>query len=555
MLGRLKAKLGESAAAMRRVFTNPALRRLQLALLGSSAAQWAYSVAIAVYAYEVGGAGLVGLALFLRFAPAAIFAPFAGVIADRFARERVMVATDLARAATTALAALVVLVEGAPALVFALAAVNGALATAFEPAQRALLPAVARDPEELTAANVATSTIESITMFAGPALGALVLAATSVEVAFAVTAAGLLWSAALVIGIRVGRPPRPDDADEHPLRQVTAGFRAITADHSLTLLVALTSVQTLVVGGLNVLVVVVALEYLAWGDSGVGILLSAVGVGGLIGAGVTLLITVGRRLSQGFVLGLLLSGLPLAAVAIWEEPAVAVVLLALVGLGNTLVDVSLYTLLQRAVPDAVLARVFGVLESLIIGTIALGSLVTPALIGWLGTRGALVATGMVLPVAAVLSWQRLGAIDAAATRPERELALLRSVAIFSPLPLPALEHLAHSLEPAGVSAGTEVFRQGEPGDRFYVVAEGEVEVEVDGRVVRTQGAGDHFGEIALLRDVPRTATVRAVTDTELYALDRDEFIAAVTGHAATAEAADAAVTTRLAHARPQLASV
>ena len=555
MLGRLKAQLGESAAAMRRVFTNPALRRLQLALLGSSAAQWAYSVAIAVYAFDVGGANLVGLALFLRFAPAAICAPFAGVIADRFARERVMVATDLGRAAAMALGALVVLADAAPALVFALAAVNGALATAFEPAQRALLPSVARDAEELTAANVATSTIESVTMFGGPALGALLLAATSVEVAFAVTAAGLLWSAALVTGIRIGRPPLPADAEEHPLRQATAGFRAITADPSLRLLVALTSVQTLMVGGLNVLIVVVALEYLAWGDSGVGILLSAVGVGGLIGAGVTLLMTVGRRLSQGFALGLLLSGLPLAALALSKEPAVAVVLLALVGLGNTLVDVSLYTLLQRAVPDAVLGRVFAVLESLIIGTIALGSLVTPALISGLGIRGALAATGFLLPVAAVLCWRRLDGIDAAATPPERELALLRSVAIFSPLPPPALEQLARSLEPVSVAAGTEVFRQGEPGDRFYIVAEGEVEVVVDGRVVRTEGAGDHFGEIALLRDVPRTATVRTVTDTELYALERDEFIAAVTGHAATAEAADAAVATRLAHARPQLASV
>ena len=555
MLGRLKAKLGESAAAMRRVFTNPALRRLQLALLGSATAQWAYGVAIAVYAFDVGGATLVGLALFLRFAPAAICAPFAGVIADRFARERVMVVTDLGRAAAMGLAAVVVVADAAPALVFALAAVNGALGAAFEPAQRALLPSVARDAEELTAANVATTTIDSVTMFGGPALGALVLAASSVEVAFAVTAAGLMWSAALVMSIQVGRPPRAADADEHPLRQATAGFRAITADSSLLLLVALTSVQTLVVGALNVLVVVVALEYLDWGDSGVGILLSAIGVGGLLGAGVTLLLTVGRRLSQGFAIGLLLSGLPLAALALSKEPAVAVVLLALVGLGNTLVDVSLYTLLQRAVPDTVLARVFGVLESLIIGTIALGSLVTPALISGLGTRGALVATGLLLPVAAVLCWRRLDAIDAAAPRLERELALLRSVAIFSPLPPPTLEQLAHSLEPVSVTAGTEVVRQGEPGDLFYIVAEGEVEVMVDGRVVRTEGAGDHFGEIALLRDVPRTATVRAVTGTELYALERDEFIAAVTGHAATTAAADAAVTARLAHARPQLASV
>jgi CRP-like cAMP-binding protein len=158
-------------------------------------------------------------------------------------------------------------------------------------------------------------------------------------------------------------------------------------------------------------------------------------------------------------------------------------------------------------------------------------------------------------VSAGLTWRRIKALDAEVMTPTRELGLLHSISIFTPLPAPALDQLASSLIPVTATAGTEIIRQGGHGDRFYIVDSGEVEVVTDGQEAGTLGPGEYFGEIALLRDVPRTATVRAKTDVRLSALERDEFLSAVTGHPASAEAADAVVATRLAGLRPGLASV
>jgi hypothetical protein len=225
--------------------------------------------------------------------------------------------------------------------------------------------------------------------------------------------------------------------------------------------------------------------------------------------------------------------------------------------GNTLVDVSGLTLLQRVAPEEVLGRVFGILETFILGAIAVGGITGPVLIHTLGLRGALVATGALLPVLVVLRWGALRRVDAAAATEvsEADLALLRGMPIFAPLRAFSLEQLASSLARVTVPAGEAVFRQGDPGDRFYVIAGGEADVVVDGRTVRSQGPGEHFGEIALLRDSPRTATVLARTDLDLRALDRDDFIAAVTGHAPSVQAADAVVSARLSAARPAVAAI
>lgn len=557
MFGRVSARLRESLRAFAEVNRNRNLRKLELALAASTTGSWAYGVALGVYSYDVGGAGLVGVAAFVRITPAALAAPFAGVLADRYPRSRVMVASDGSRVVVLLAAALAVLLDAPAAIVFTLAGLAALLATPFGPAQRALLPALASTPEELTAANAATSMIDGAAIFVGPALGGVLLAATSTEVVFATTAAALVWSAALLTGISGGNvAPTADEPKEEPLlHQALGGFRAIGSNAPLRLLVSLLAGQTLVCGALNVLAVVMAIELLDMGESGVGFLLAAVGIGGLLGTLAALTLVGRRHLAGAFTIGLALWGLPIALIAAWPEPAVALVLLALVGVGNTIVDVAGLTLMQRSVPDEVLGRVFGVLESLIIGTIAVGGLLAPALVEGLGTRPALVATGALLPALALLSWRRLSAIDAAASVPERELSVLRSVAIFAQLPAPALEQLASRLEPARIRTGEEIFRQGEAGDRFYVIGEGEVDVFVDGRFVRTEGAGDHFGEIALLRDVPRTATVRARTDVEVYALERDEFISAVTGHPQSAETTDAVITARLARARPEVVSV
>lgn len=553
--GLLRERLGESAAAFAEVFRNPGLRRVELAWAGSVAGDWAYAVALAVYAYEAGGAAAVGLVGLIRFVPAAVAAPFAGIIADRFRRERVMLAADLVRAVALAAAAVAVFADAPPALVYVLAAVVSVVAMAFRPAQAAVLPSLARSPDELTAANVASTTIESVGSFAGPALGGFLLAATDAGVVFAVTAGTFLWSAALVSRISTkAREPRPP-AGPGLLAEATAGFRAITSDSPLRVLTLLFSAQTLVAGALNVLIVVLALELLDVGNAGVGWLNAAVGAGGIAGAALALALVGRRRLAGDFGLGLILWGAPIALIAVFPDLVPALVLLAVVGVGNTIADIAGLTLLQRAIPDEVLARAFGVLESLWVGTIGLGAVLVPPLIAALGERGALLATGALLPVLAALYWRRLAAIDKEAPPATRELALLRAIPLFAPLPVPTIEHLARSLVPVRVEAGQAVLRQGEAGDRFFVIGSGRATITADGRSLRTLEAGDHFGEIALLRDVPRTASVTAQTELELYALERDEFVAAVTGHSASAEAADAVIGARLGSLRAGMASV
>jgi MFS family permease len=304
-----------------------------------------------------------------------------------------------------------------------------------------------------------------------------------------------------------------------------------------------------------VLIVVAALELLDLGESGVGFLNSAVGVGGLLGAVAAFALIGRQRLASDFGIGLVLWGIPIALIGVFPEPPIALILLGLVGVGNTVVDVAALTLLQRTVPDEVLTRVFGVVQSVFVGTIGLGAIVAPLAIEAVGIRWAMIVTGALLPLIAALLWRRITALDAEALAPTRELRLLRSIPLFKPLPATTIDQVASSLVSVSATPGTEIIRQGEPGDRFYVVASGEVDVSADGRHATTLGPGDYFGEIALLRDVPRTATVTAEDDVELYALDRDEFLSAVTGHPASAEAADAVVASRLAGLRPGMASI
>jgi MFS family permease len=516
-------RLRESLRAFRAVFANRQLRRIELALVGSVTGEWAYAMALAVYAFGRGGAAAVGLVGLIRFLPSALVAPFAAVLGDRLPRGRVMVASDFLRAAAMIGAAAAVAGEAPAGVVYALAGFVSIVSTAFRPAQAALLPSLARTPEELTAANVASSTIESIASFAGPALGGLLLVATSTGVVFAVTSGAFVWSALLVFGVPAAPRVRDPEAGTEIAGELLAGFRTILGQARLRLLVGLYAAQTLAAGALNVLVVVLAFEVLDLGTSGPGLLNAAVGVGGVLGAVVALALVGRQRLASDFGVGLLLWALPMVLIGVWAQEAPALVLLAVLGIGNTLVDVAALTLLQRATPDEVLARVFGVMES--------------------------------LGVVAVLSWPRLARIDREIEVPERELALLTRLPLFAPLAPATVEHLARKLAPVSVRAGEVIVRAGEPGELFYVVASGEVEVEAEGKPPQTLGPGDYFGEIALLRPVPRTATVVAREDGELLTLDRDEFVTAVTGHPESLSAADAVIGARLGSLRTGRASL
>jgi MFS family permease len=299
---------------------------------------------------------------------------------------------------------------------------------------------------------------------------------------------------------------------------------------------------------LRVLLVVTALEILDLGPSGVGFLNSAVGVGALAGMLAVLAVIGTRRLAGAFQLGIVLWGASLALLGAWPSVAGALLLFGALGVGNTLVDVAGLTLVQRTAPEEVRARVFGVLESVFLATIGIGAILAPLLADAVGARGALVAAGGGLCLLVLPFWLPLRRLDASVAVPEAELELLRGIPIFALLPPVTLEQLASSLSRVRLAAGEEVFRRGDPGERFYAIGDGEVAVELDGRPPLILGPGGYFGEIALLRDVSRTATVTARTPVELYALERDDFIAAVTGHAPSAEAADAVVAARLGSA-------
>jgi len=537
--------LQSSSAAFRAVAANRELRKLQLAFVGSIVGEWGFLVAIAVYANAQGGAGAVSLVLVLRWVAAALTASWLAYFADRFPRERVMLAADVSRIAAMSLMAVAAFADWPPAIVYALATYMAVASKTFRPAQAALLPRLARSPDELTAANVTSTAIESVGSFLGPALGGLLLAVASIGWVFVADAATLLWSAVLVLQIRAPRDEAKPVEHGSVVRELSEGFRALGKERDARVVVFLYWCQTFVAGALRVLIVVTALDLLDIGSSGLGLLNAAVGVGGLVGVGIAFALVGRKRLANDFGFGLVLIGVGLALIGVWPSELGAFLLMGVFGIGNTLVDVSAVTLLQRAVRDNVLGRVFGALESLLVAGLAAGALVTPVLIDWIGTRASLIVMGSLLPVLTVLLWARLRTIDARARIPTERIELLRANPIFAPLSPPTIEHLAVKLEERRVAAGDVVVRQGDSGDLFYLVEKGRLRVEIDGRPVGDLGPGEAFGEIALLRDIPRTATVVAVEDTSLAGLERDEFIAAVTGHAPSREAADSVIAQRL----------
>ncbi|HUP32065.1 MAG TPA: MFS transporter [Gaiellaceae bacterium] len=545
----LGARLRDSAAAFASVARNANLRRLELAWAASVVGHYAFLITVSVYAYEQGGPKAVGLVFLLRLIPAALVSPFAGLLADRYPRQRVLIATEVTRLVLVGSCAAGVYADAPAAVVYALAIAATIAVTPYRSAHAALTPSLTRSPSELTAANAVASGVESLAVFVGPALSGLVLAITETGAAFLVTIALLVVSTFFLSLMRLERPDRPRSEIEPAtlLSEAFAGFRAIRGEPTLRVMLVLLTAQTAVAGLVQVFIVVTAIELLDLGPGGVGFLNSSMGVGALLGAVAALALTGVHRLGLPFMIGNLMWGLPLVVAGLWPEAAVAILVFGLIGLGNSIADVAGLTMIQRSVADDVLARVFGVIQMLWFAAIGIGAAIAPLLIVWLDVETALIATGTAMMAIVALFWPAVARIDAAATPPrDEELRILTGIPIFSPLPGGSLEHLASRLVPLRLDPGTVIVREGDAGDRFYIVAEGEIDVSQDGEPLSALAAGDYFGEISLLRDVPRTATVVARTHVVLYALDRDDFLAAVTGHPQSADAAEAVVASRLA---------
>jgi MFS family permease len=524
------------------VARNGNLRRLEAAYVASITSEWAFVVALGVFAYQHGGASAVGILGLVRMLPAALATPFTAALADRYERERALVAVSLLSAGALAASAALFYMGQSLAGIFAFAAAHAVVSTLCRPAVAALAPSLATNPQQLIAVNSVSLTLEGLGTLVGPLIAGVLVVTADEGVVFALGAIAYVVSALAVAAIRI--EGRLRFAHHRAETGLADGFRLLAHEPQPRLIIILFVAQAIVRGALNVLIVVVAFELLDAGGGWVGLLSGAVGAGILIG-GVASVAVTRRRLAAPFALGLVLWGVPIALIAAFPNRAAALVLLAAVGIGNAIEDVSGETLLQRLVSDDLLGRVLGVLFGGATAGMAIGAIVTPGLISGLGINGALVVTGAFLPALVVLSWRALDRIDHSVGAPA-ELALLERVPMFAPLPVVAKEQLARSLVRVDAPKGRDIVREGEAGDRFYIVARGRLVATQTGRTLRELTAGDSFGEIALLRDVPRTATVTTAEDVELYALERADFIDAATGHAAGRAAGEEVVRERLA---------
>jgi hypothetical protein len=226
--------------------------------------------------------------------------------------------------------------------------------------------------------------------------------------------------------------------------------------------------------------------------------------------------------------------------------ALAVAVMLPVGLGFSLVEGSVMGVVPRLTDDAVIGRVYGVTELLYAGVSAAGAATAPLLIGWLGIGGSLEAVGVGYAAFALASWRWCARLDRGQQAASRVRDLLHGVPFLTPLPLPQLERLVRAARAVTAGRGDTVVAAGSVGEEFYVVESGGVDVVESGRRL---GPGEGFGEIALLRDIARTATIRASSDLRLWAVDRGPFLAALGGSADARRAASGVIDEHLTRGR------
>jgi MFS family permease len=526
------------------VLRNAALRRVLVAFAffrPTESAQW---IAILVYAYQHGGTRSMGIAAVVLLVPTALLAPFLSQLGDRIHRERALSLAYVVLGVTSGLTAAALASDLPSPLVYLFATMATMSISTVRPMHLAILPELAETPSQVTAANALSSTVEGLAIFVGPLLAGFLISLDGPQAVFAVTAVALVAVGLLMLAVHARSRIKEH---RNGVGDALEGFRELRRRPGARVLLGFVAGQTVVIGALDVLTVVLAYGALAMGPSGPGVLSAAVGVGGLVGAAATVTLIGRDRLAPAFFVGVVVIGVPIALVAFAGGPGPAIVLLGVAGVGKSFFDVTSRTLLQRSVDDDVLARVFGVQEGLGMAALGVGSVLAPVLVAVVGVDAAFMIAGLALPVVALLVVGRIRTVDRdAVVADPTDVALLRGTPVFAPLGLASLERIARNLVPIEVAPGGVVIKEGDPGDRFYVIAEGAVEVSRGGETLAKLGAGDLFGEIALLRNVPRTATVVALEPTSLRALERAQFLAAVTGSPAGAVALSEEMDRRIA---------
>jgi len=536
--------------AYRAVGANRSLRRTLFAYLCFNAQEFAIWIAVTLYAFERGGATAAGIVCVAMLLPAAFVAPLGSVLGDRIRRDHALAIGYLTQAISAAV--LGAAFAWAPAPVAYIAAIVSACAvTLTRPVHNAILPELADTPEQLTAANSISATAEGFGLIVGPLVNSVMIGVAGPGAVCAIFAAVMLLAATLTARLALhadGRASLPAAARTSVISEVMDAAVVLREDLPAGTLTLFGGGQYFVVGMLDVFYAVLAVDVLAVGQDGAGLLAASVGIGSLIGAATTVLLVGRRRLAKSIEVAVGVMAGALAAVALAEALGPIILLLAAVGASRAFFDVAARTLLQRSVPPGVLARVFGLQEALVMLALAAGSAAAPMLVAIFGERGAFVAVGGLAVLAGLAVLPALRALDRRATLPDpARISLLRSISLFGMLDQPRLERIAAAMVPRTVVAGTTFIHAGDEGDNFYLIDHGEAVVSAGDREVAVLGKGAYVGEIALLRDVPRTADVAARTDLRMLSLDRDTFLSAVAGGGGVA--VDEEVETRLRQLR------
>ncbi|MBA3234203.1 MAG: MFS transporter [Propionibacteriales bacterium] len=535
---------------------------LMAAFTASAIGSWAYNVALAVWIFdETGSAAWVGAATIGRFVPALLFSAYGGVLADRFERVRLMVVLDVASFLIMVVLAVETAVDAPVILAIATAALTSTIGTAYEPAVAAMTPQLVGE-RDLGSANALRNTIDNICVIAGPGLGAVLLLVGPPSIAILANALSFLASAIMMARVRARSTPVDvtEGGEVGAFRQMVVGAKAITSSSSAAVLVAYSVVATFVFGVDTVLFVVLSRDVLGTGAEGYGYLLAGLGAGGVLAAG--LVTRLERRPRFGLIIlaGMATYCLPTLVFLLTGSPVLAFILQMVRGAGTLVVDVLAVTALQRSLQRELLARVFGAFNALLLLAVLLGAVAAPLLIDGVGLEAALWFSGAGIPTLCLLGWPVLRRMDAASVARQAALApkvkLLASCGLFADVSAGGLDQLADAATEMDVPTGQPVVSEGEAADAFYVVVAGELGVSSRGEGSQTQAlnglsAGDYFGEIGLIEQIPRTATVTSVTATKLLRIDGAAFLEALTESAPSPALLDGA-SLRLRRTHPSL---
>jgi MFS family permease len=515
------------------------LRLILLAYVLDDTGTWAYNVVLIAYVYgRTGSPGWVAAVVSTRWIVGVIVSGPAGVISDRYDRRRVVQVGALISAVVAGVLTALVAADAPILILLVCAAVLTVSASVNRPASDALVPEVVSE-RDLSAANAMIATLQNLVVVLGPALGGLLLLTGAPATGIAVNAVSFLVSAALfsLVGTRARGDASPG---EGMFASLAEGWRVLLQHRTAFTLVLLLVVDSAVFGAASVVFGPVS-EHVGTGANGYSYLIACQALGGVLGAGLGDRLATRTHLAPVLIGAFLVECLPLAFLTATGSPLAAALLQIPFGVGMVIIDVLGMTALQRDLPREVLGRANSLMLGMVSAATAAASLIATALLSTVGLTATVVSVGVGFPLIALLGIPTVRRNERSAESFVEQLGerveLLQGLDLFTGASRATLEQLARATQPVVAEADSVLIRQGDPADALFVLAHGTVAVEVteDGRVHPRPDvtAPAYLGEIGLLRAIPRTATVRAVTNCRLLKIGAADFRAALDTAAAS----------------------